>query len=57
MRRIKNAVFWDATPGEFCKNRRFGGNIAFIVRVNKSEVGNYTQILEGGNYTQIPEGG
>jgi hypothetical protein len=22
---VKNAVFWDVTPGGCCKNRRFGG--------------------------------
>jgi hypothetical protein len=22
---MKNGVFWDVTPRDFCKNRRFGG--------------------------------
>jgi hypothetical protein len=28
---MKNAVFWDATPCESCKNRRFVGMLRFSV--------------------------
>jgi hypothetical protein len=27
---MKNCVFWDVTPGGFCKNRRFGGTWYFF---------------------------
>jgi hypothetical protein len=30
---VKNAVFWDVTPCGSCKNRRFGGTCASVIRV------------------------
>jgi hypothetical protein len=32
---MKNAVFWDVTPYGPCKNRRFGGTCASIIRVTR----------------------
>jgi hypothetical protein len=32
---MKNGVFWDATPCGSCKNRRFGGLRASIIRVTR----------------------
>jgi hypothetical protein len=37
---MKNAVFWDVTPRDSFKNRRFGECIATIIRVKSiSELG------------------
>jgi hypothetical protein len=33
---VKNTVFWDVTQCGFCKNQRFGGIIASIIRAKKS---------------------
>jgi hypothetical protein len=33
---LKNAVFWDVAPCRSCVNRRFGGTIVYIFRVEKS---------------------
>jgi hypothetical protein len=30
---MKNYVFWDVTSCGSCRNRRFGGNIASVIRV------------------------
>jgi hypothetical protein len=36
---MKNAIFWDVTPCDSCKNRRFGG-IASIIKVKRiAEIG------------------
>jgi hypothetical protein len=32
---MKNCVFWDITPCDSCKNRRFGGTYASIMKVTR----------------------
>jgi hypothetical protein len=35
IKRMKNGVFWDVRPRGSCKNRRFGGISASIIRVTR----------------------
>jgi hypothetical protein len=50
---MKNGVFWNATPCDSCKNRRFGGTYASFIRVTRiGELGTTLTVTSNGRTLQ-----
>jgi hypothetical protein len=48
---MKNGVFWDVTPCGSCKNRRFGGTSASVIRVTRiGELGTALAVTSNTKY-------
>jgi hypothetical protein len=54
---MKNDVFWDVSPCGSCKNRRFGGTSASVIRVTRIGELRTDCYHPGGDATSFPKVG